>query len=850
MNEALVADGDRIVEIDVNTIRYETQIPEREQVPGALLSRHQWVAWWGVPGTGERIRLPNGNLTLKPLKSLRKPHKLPIDPHTGGLAETDRKATWGNYDEAVDAARRFSLTGVGFVFTQDDPFSGIDLDDCRDRSTGELDAWAMEIIEQLRTYSEVSPSRTGVKLWVCGTLPKGKGNQATCGQGKVEMFSQGRYFTFTGQNLDGAHKQIENRQEALSALHSRLFGNRSARTATKSVCSAQKPLSLSDSEMLERARRARNGTKFQRLWDGAWETEYISQSEADMALCCQLAYWTGCDSGRIDSLFRQSGLMRGKWDRQDYRERTIEAAVTHTASTFKGAEPRNQGPASYESARVGAATSGERLSAGEGKTELPDLLDLPYTDTGNAERLIRLYGEDIRFCSEMKKWLVWDGLRWSFEDTRRVKMLQKKTMRLMHAQAAEITGPEKRGAAEKHSRKSESAASISAALTCAEYEAGIPISANAMDRQPFLLNFNNGTFDFVAGHLRQHRRGDLITKLVHFDYQQNADCPQFKRFLYRIMGDGPDACERNQGRADRLARYLQKCFGYALTGDVAEKIVFCFFGVGNNGKTTLLEIIRFVLAEYSAQVLIDTLMAHKSRESNSSLADLADLRGARFVTTSEAEEGQRLAIGKLKYLSQGMGEIKTCRKYENPIKFPATHKLFLDANHKPMIRGVEKAAWNRLKPVPFNVIIPPEEIDKGLLEKLKAEAEGILAWMVEGCLRWMREGLGDPPEVSEASAAWQAESDRFSVFLEERCVVDVSNAKLWVPVARLWPAYQEWCEVNGEKHALAKMDFDKRIEDLGCKRGFRESATVRAWLGIRFRTVDDDRKQAEREPKL
>ena len=106
------------------------------------------------------------------------------------------------------------------------------------------------------------------------------------------------------------------------------------------------------------------------------------------------------------------------------------------------------------------------------------------------------------------------------------------------------------------------------------------------------------------------------------------------------------------------------------------------------------------------------------------MADLADLRGARFVTTSEAEEGQRLAIGKLKYLTQGMGEIKTCRKYENPIKFLATHKLFLDANHKPIIRGVEKAAWNRLKPIPFTVIIPPEEIDKALLQKLKTEAEG------------------------------------------------------------------------------------------------------------------------------
>ena len=130
---------------------------------------------------------------------------------------------------------------------------------------------------------------------------------------------------------------------------------------------------------------------------------------------------------------------------------------------------------------------------------------------------------------------------------------------------------------------------------------------------------------------------------MHFDYRSDATCPEFMRFLHRIMGDNPEG-DPNE-RAERLVKYLQKCFGYSLTAVVSEKVVFCFFGSGNNGKTTLLETIRFVLTEYSAQVLIDSLMTHNTRESNTSIADLADLRGARFVTTSEAEEGQRLAVG-------------------------------------------------------------------------------------------------------------------------------------------------------------------------------------------------------------
>jgi putative DNA primase/helicase len=341
-----------------------------------------------------------------------------------------------------------------------------------------------------------------------------------------------------------------------------------------------------------------------------------------------------------------------------------------------------------------------------------------------------------------------------------------------------------------------------------------------------------------TGRMREHRREDLISKLVHFNFNPKAGCPIFRRFLDRIMGGGPDASEGALERAGRMARYLQKCFGSALTGDVSDKAVFCFFGSGNNGKTTLLELIRFILAEYSTQVLVDSLMAHHSRESNASLADLSDLRGARFVTTSEAEEGQRLAVGKLKYLTQGGGVIKTCRKYENPIEFSTTHKLFLDANHKPVIRGAEKAVWNRLKTIPFTVTITAEEMDKALLEKLKGEAEGILAWMIEGCRYWLEVGLGDPPEVTQASADWEAESDRFPAFIEETCRLE---KEAWVAVSLPWPAYQNWCQANNERLLLSKSDFDGRLRQLGCAQGKTKDGSTRIWKGIRFKTPADDK---------
>jgi putative DNA primase/helicase len=352
-----------------------------------------------------------------------------------------------------------------------------------------------------------------------------------------------------------------------------------------------------------------------------------------------------------------------KGERESYSNHEIQASLREAYSRAAREPWGHSGPVGGESALP------------PGSDSEPDLLLQPHTDTGNAERLVALYGRDIRFSVEMKKWLVWDGRRWNSEDSRRIKLLAKRTMRKMYTQAAAIDGADEK--AEKHARKSESAAGIAAMLTCAEYEEGIPALAEELDRNPYLLNFLNGTLDLKSGVLCEHRREDLITKLVHFDFDPQASCPLFLQFICRIMGASPDASEPELERASRLVSYLQKCFGYSLTGDVAEKAVFCLFGAGNNGKTTLLEAIRFILAEYSTQVLIDSLMMHHSRESNASLADLGDLRGARFVTTSEAEEGQRLAVGKLKYLTQGMGEIKTCRKYENPIKFTATHKLFL-----------------------------------------------------------------------------------------------------------------------------------------------------------------------------
>lgn len=465
----------------------------------------------------------------------------------------------------------------------------------------------------------------------------------------------------------------------------------------------------------------------------------------------------------------------------------------------------------------------------------PSLLGFPHTDSGNGERIALLFGEDLRFCTEMQKWLVWDGKRWAIDERGLATQKAKQMARLLYAQGTGQTP------VEKWARTSESQERISAALKRASSEKGIPISAAELDQHLYLLNCLNGVVDLRTGDLLPHDRGYLITKLCHVTFVPNAKCPRFLKFLHWAMGDNPDA-EMTQ-QTTRLIAFLQRAFGYSLTADVSEKAAFVFWGAkGNNGKTTLLTAFRTLLSEYSAQISIDTLMTQRGSADAAMRADLADLRGARLVTTSEVEKEHKLSEGKLKYITAGMGKIKSCRKYENPIEFDATHKIFMDCNHRPAVRGTDDAIWRRLKPVPFDVSITEEDpdFDKKLLEKLQAESEGILAWAVRGCSWWLKEGLGEPPEISQANQAWREHDDPLKEFLEDCCDLPPADAMpeevalFWTRSADLSAVYAWWCKENRERFPLGREHFGERIQ----AKGFRSSRSRRSADGKQLRSIE------------
>jgi len=273
----------------------------------------QWVCW--------RYEERNGE-----------PTKVPYYPLGTKRADTTNPTTWAKFTDAVAACRKHGYDGIGFVFTKDDPFCGIDLDGCRDPETGEIEPWAQEIIQDISSYTEISPSGTGLHILVRGELPDGRNRK-----GKIEMYHRGRYFTVTGRHLEDTPRTIEPRQEQLLALRRRALGEPPSADGQKTP-HPQTDTELSDQEIIEKATEAENGEKFRRLWNGD-KSDYASGSEADQALCSLLAFWTGPEPERIDALFRQTGLYRKKWDRADYRNRTISKSL-EGRTAFYGSESK------------------------------------------------------------------------------------------------------------------------------------------------------------------------------------------------------------------------------------------------------------------------------------------------------------------------------------------------------------------------------------------------------------------------------------------------------------------------------------------------------------------------------
>ncbi len=434
------------------------------------------------------------------------------------------------------------------------------------------------------------------------------------------------------------------------------------------------------------------------------------------------------------------------------------------------------------------------------------------SDLGNARRLVTLHGQLLRYVWQWG-WLFWTGARWIKDETGEVMRRAKQTVLTIYSEIASLDDLEDRRSPAKWALKSEAEPRLKAIVELAKSEPEIVATTDEFDTDPWLLNVQNGTLDLRTGILKAHCREDRITKLVPVDYDPQALCPTWDAFLNRVM----------EGNAS-LIGFLQRAIGYALTGSPREQVIFILHGSGANGKTTFLLVIQTLLADYAAQTPTETLLVKKS---GSIPNDVARLHGTRLVVAVEMESGKRLAEALVKQLT-GCDKITARFLHKEFFEFVAAFKLFLATNHKPEIRGTDNAIWRRIRLIPFNVTIPPEEQDKGLVEKLKAELPGILAWAVRGCLEWQRDGLGVPEAVKQATEGYRAEMDTLAAFLDECCILTPDAKASATP---LYAAYKQWCAGNGEA-PLTQQKFGMCLTERGFQRRRSGPGGGYQWHGV------------------
>lgn len=725
-----------------------------EHIPRELRELPRWVCWQGAPDPGRPGKL----------------RKTPIDPRTGGPAQSNNPGTWCGFDAALAAAPRYS--GLGFMLG--DGYFGVDLDDCASDLEayldGDRDNLVAEFIHTLGSYAEISQSGKGLHIICKGELPP-RGRR----RGPVEMYDSGRYFIMTGHVL-GGYRGIADGTQAIRALHEKYIGS----GAEPQPRFAEPPaLSLSDGEVVARASRSRQGQLFQDLMAGRWESYFTSQSEADLSLCNLLAFWTGRDAAQMDRLFRASGLMRDKWDRRQagstYGQLTLDKAIRGCAEAYRPA------PA-------------YRITIGRSQRPQPPKR-YTFDDTGNAQRLIDAYPGVLRYCFPDKEWLYYDTRKWRRDETGVIRRRADEVIEHMGGQlqvyldhASPEAAPEVEKQFHKHVRASRSNRAKTAMIQEAQHRA--PILPAELDRHVDKLNTPNGVLDLKTGVLEAHDPALLLSKMTHVEYLDKMECPLWRAFLDDIFDhDGA------------LIAYVQTAVGYSLTGHTSEQCAFFCYGAGRNGKSTFLDTLSAILGDYAVNIQPDTLMVRPAGAVNS---DIARLKGARFVTSTEPNEGVRLNEGLVKQLTGG-DRVTARRLYREEFEFTPEFKLWMATNHKPIIRGTDVGIWRRIHLIPFTVQIPEDRVDKTLKYTLRREAPAILSWAVEGCRRWRAHGLQPPAAVVAATRAYRNEMDVVELFLQE-CTAQGGEAG----ASDLFKAYLQWAEENNE-YKMSGTRFGKEV---------------------------------------
>lgn len=870
-----------------------------EGIPADLRELAQWVGWRWLQRDGGKWTKP------------------PLDPKTGSFAKPNDPSTWASFDDAWRLYENGKADGVGFMFTEHDPFVGIDLDDCRDPDTGALQSWAYAIVQRMASYAEVSPSGTGVKVICRGALPVLGTNKP--GGWPVEIYRAGRFFALTGQRIESAPAEVCDASEAVAWLYERITtekppawvaslsvavspeegedGHRGegeaappdANQATTDAPDARQAHrtaqdgrneakmirntarwqrarasgshGLGDDDLLAIIGRSAQAAKFDRLMAGDG-SGYASPSQADIALCNLLAFYSD-DAGQIDRIFRQSGLWREKWDSKHagdgatYGEMTIADALAYVRNggkvydpDYRSAAGAQGGPTAHRAAqertsRQSDTTDSHRKEGDAAPPPLPGLADpIPWlplpeileayhrAEMGDAELLAALYAGRIVYDHAEKAWYVWAGHCWQRDRLGQVENLPGRMIAAQYLYgAAEIAKTASTDAEQERVKElNKRAFSLRTrtrrnnVLDLASTQPGLALSGEEWDTDSWLLAAKNGVIDLRSGELRAGKPGDYLRIVAPAEWQGiDAPAPRWERFLTEVFDNDAE-----------LIAFVQRLLGYAITGLATEHVLPILWGKGRNGKDTLLKALAHTLGPGFADAVLEDVFIDAGRTNGgAAMPHVYKLRGLRLAWASETEEGARLKAGQVKLLTGG-GILTARPLYGEPVSWQATHTVLLITNHRPHASADDYALWQRIALIPFTLsfVDEPEAAterkrDPHLDAKLKAEAPGILAWLVRGCLAWQREGLRPPAKVKEATAEYRSDEDTLGQWLAECCIMGDGYT---CRAQAAYGSYATWCETMKVK-PLTGTAFGRKLAERFSKEDTRTGIIYRG-LGL------------------
>ena len=680
----------------------------------------------------------------------------------GIRAKSTDKNSFTDFKTVCNKLNGYDGIGIGIF----DNFCAIDIDHCV--VDGKISKIASDIITTMDSYTEYSPSGTGIRIiFKTANLSYDKKryyiNNRKLG---LEIYVSGytnRFVTITGNAIN--NNNVEERgTKLMSILEKYMLKSNTETTSSKHISY------LSDDEVIKKASSSKQGKKFISLWNGNIP-KGKSHSEADLMLCMILAFFCGGDTKQMDRLFRKSGLMRDKWERADYRTATLEKAVSNTKEFYKPPKVSSKSNSNkIRSFLIDAHPESNNIYS--------------WTDIGSGRLFADCFKSIARYVPERKIWYCYSKGIW-VQDASNLKTMElcKKLADALLTYSTTIKDERKRQDFLKYCSKWQTRRVRETILKDAQ--SVYPVSIKDFDCDKYIFNCLNGTLHLDTMIFTEHNPNDMLTKMADVTFNREAKCERFLNFIDEITNYDKEK-----------ARFLQKVLGYGISGDTRYECLFMLYGATTrNGKGTLCESVLKILGSYGCTAKPETISFKQNTNSQTPSEDIARLAGIRFANISEPGRGLVLNAAQVKSMT-GNDTLNARFLHENSFDFKPQFKLYINTNYLPVINDMTMFTSGRVIIIPFDRHFSESEQDKTLKPEFsKPENQSaILNWLIQGYLVLMSEGLVSPESVKNATLEYRRESDKILQFAEDELVADPNGEER---TSILYEKYKHWCMGNG-----------------------------------------------------